>query len=114
MLKIEDNQGCADTIYRVINIYPEFTFYIPNSFTPNGDGKNDYFKVEGKEIIAFEIYIYNRWGELVFKSYNAKESWNGKDKSGNLLQSGKYLYHVKVQDYNQRVWVYNGELNLIK
>lgn len=114
ILTIENNEGCIDSIQKVINIYPEFAFYVPNSFTPNGDGMNDYFKVEGNEIIEFEVYIYNRWGELVFKSYDFEESWDGKDIRGNILQSGKYLYSIKVQDYNRRVWVYNGELNLIK
>src|SRR6185436_14316027 len=59
---------CFDTLVRKIKIEGAFSIYIPNCFTPNGDGKNDLFQVYGFEVDQFSMNIFNRWGELVFHS----------------------------------------------
>lgn len=74
-VKVKDVRCCynADTVY--VNL---FKYYVPNAFTPNGDGTNDVFKVIGKyKNIALEFYVYNRWGQLVFTSTSLTDGWDG-------------------------------------
>jgi gliding motility-associated-like protein len=69
-------------------------FWIPNSFTPNGDGLNDVFRVftsGDEDVLRFSLYIYNRWGELVFFSWDVSDSWDGKFK-GTDCPVGLYNY----------------------
>lgn len=95
-----DMGGCiqSDTIY-VTAILPEALVYIPNAFTPNGDGINDLFKVEGEEIEEFHIRVFNRWGEMVFESENRSVGWNGSlHNSGQYhLPDGIYPYVLKYK-----------------
>ncbi len=65
--------------------------WVPNAFTPNGDGKNDVFYVCGMEILDFHLFIYNRWGELVFESRQIEKGWNGLFK-GKECPSGVYTW----------------------
>ncbi len=106
--------GCSDKAYREINVAPEFTLFIPNSFTPNGDGLDDDFLAYGEGIISFSMNIYNRWGEIIFTSFDKELGWDGKDRFANLIPNGIYLYHIAVTDFNRKAWVYNGEVNLMR
>ena len=75
----------------------DFNFSIPNSFTPNGDNVNDYFKVEGINAQSFNGSIYNRWGDLLFQWDNISASWDGKSK-GELLPNGIYIAQVSIEN----------------
>lgn len=90
-----DFGGCiqSDTVY-VTAILPEASMFIPNTFTPNGDGINELFKVVSEEVEEFEIRIYNRWGQLVYMSENPDEGWNG-----SLMNSGEYYLSDGVYPY---------------
>ncbi|HOS48836.1 MAG TPA: gliding motility-associated C-terminal domain-containing protein, partial [Bacteroidia bacterium] len=56
-----------------VEIIPQMSFYIPNTFTPNGDGLNDTFGIAGEALKEFRMQIFNRWGQLVFESGNPNE-----------------------------------------
>ena len=58
--------------------------------------------------------IYNRWGEIIFTSFNKELGWDGKDRFDNLIPNGIYLYHIAITDFNGKAWVYNGEINLMR
>ena len=67
---------------------------IPNIFTPNGDGTNDIYKLAGKNDPCFDVMqinIYNRWGQLVFKSFDSNFQWDGNTESGKVCRPGSYL-----------------------
>ena len=53
------------------------SIFVPNTFTPNGDGNNDKFEIKGENIKDFELWIYNRWGELLFTSTDVNKTWDG-------------------------------------
>jgi gliding motility-associated-like protein len=76
--------------------------YIPNSFTPNGDGVNDIFRAYGSEIDdqnGFEMNIYNRWGEFIYQTFDLEKGWNGEQKIGSdfLSPDEAFVYHVKYK-----------------
>jgi gliding motility-associated-like protein len=66
---------------------------LPNAFTPNGDGRNDNFRpLHVCEITDFEMNIYDRYGDLVFRSLNADEAWNGTYRGGEKAPGGTYVW----------------------
>ena len=106
--------GCISELIKTIQINPEYDLFVPNSFTPNGDGVNDVFVAKGKRVDSFEMQVFDRWGGLIFKSSNIDLGWNGKSISGEKLDNGIYLYNIAVYDSNGRFWTYNGELKLMR
>ncbi|UPT68498.1 MAG: choice-of-anchor L domain-containing protein [Sphingobacteriales bacterium JAD_PAG50586_3] len=81
-LIVENQYGCTDTIIKNVRAYPDYTLYVPNAFTPNGDDINENFSGLGQGFINYEMYIFNRWGEPIFKSTDYANRWDGRDKSG--------------------------------
>ncbi|MEX2485296.1 MAG: PKD domain-containing protein [Brumimicrobium sp.] len=72
--------GCVDTIVKPIKIIEDLLFYVPNSFTPDGDHINSTFKPvisSGVDLSSYKLSIYNRWGELIFVSNNLDDGWDG-------------------------------------
>jgi len=115
LLYVENDFGCSDEVIHSVQVDDEFNVFVPTAFTPNNDGLNDVFEVKGNGVSTFQIRIYNRWGGLVFFSDNLEIGWNGiEETSGEVLDNGTYLYNIHVTDYNKKLWVYNGELNLMK
>jgi len=70
------------------------SFYIPDAFTPNGDGLNDIFTAEGADITTFDMKIFDRWGELIFESTDINKGWDGTLK-GNPVMNDVYVYVVE-------------------
>jgi gliding motility-associated-like protein len=90
--------------------------YIPNSFTPNGDGINDYWQVVGRNILNYEVFIFNRWGEVVFNSTDPDIAWIG-DKAGNnntFVPNGVYNYFLKVKGYDSDAFEKRGTITLMR
>jgi gliding motility-associated-like protein len=87
--------------------------YIPNSFSPNGDDKNDIWYVHGKNIIGFDAKIYNRVGELVYTSNDIHKGWDGTYK-GIKETSNTYKYLIKVTYTDKSQRSYEGSLNLFR
>ncbi len=74
-------------------VIPLLQLYIPSAFSPNGDGLNDTFGVKGEGIRNYHLYIYNRWGEVLFESTNPKQQWDGKF-AGQPAEQGSYVYQL--------------------
>jgi gliding motility-associated-like protein len=93
-----DNNGCAsitDTlIYNDSTIVVPQKAFIPNIFTPNGDGMNDFFKVTITDVSDFSIAIFDRWGIEVYQSNDPYFKWNGLFKNGKIVP-GMYLYLIR-------------------
>jgi gliding motility-associated-like protein len=102
--------GCTDTAVQIIDIVPELTYFLPNAFTPNGDGVNDGYRGKGifTGITNFQMNIWNRWGEKVFETTDPNESWNGLYKN-NGKPSPKGVYVCVVQFTGPR-----GELTTLE
>jgi gliding motility-associated-like protein len=105
--------GCSDTAYQTVVVNDFYTIYIPNSFTPNGDGINDYFSISGFGIKTFSINVFNRQGAIVYTSKNSNFVWDGKDTNGSLLMEGNYVYQIEVKDVLNKSHTINGSLLII-
>jgi gliding motility-associated-like protein len=110
---------CSDTIEKSLYVEPDFTLYMPNAFTPNGDLENDEFGPIGifDGIKEYQYYIFNRWGELVFESNDFNEKWNGKkynDQNYDYSPDGAYIWYINVRDYMERKYQYKGSVILLK
>ena len=106
-----DSNGCAKTDTALVNI--KGSLFVPNTFTPNNDGSNDYFEVKGELIEEFEIWIYNRWGQLVFHTNNISESWDGKF-NNRPAELGGYIWEIEYLDYSPEKKKIKGHLNLLR
>lgn len=114
-LFVESAAGCSDSITYCLYVNPDWTFYIPNAFTPNGDGTNDFFYAKGTYISEFDMTIFDRWGNLIFHSDNINHYWDGKANNGqNIAQQDVYVYVVKVKDLKNKKHKYTGMVTLIK
>ena len=87
--------------------------YIPNTFSPNGDGFNDILFVRGEGVLTLEFKVYNRWGEKVFESTNQTEGWNGTQK-GMEVDPGVFVYQLKYTDYQGKQQEIAGNITLIR
>lgn len=106
--------GCSSVAHKAIQIDPEYTFFVPSAFSPDGDGLNDIFRPKGNRVLSYNIQVFDRWGGLVFESSDINLGWNGTNAKGMRLDDGIYLYHIEVYDLNNRLWIYNGEFSLMR
>jgi len=109
--------GCADTIVKKVIIRPVFNMYIPNAFTPNGDGLNDIFRVKGIFIDEdeFEMFIYNRWGDMLFETYDINIPWDGIANGGTeIVQQDVYVYLVNLTDIFGEEYRFVGTVTVIR
>ncbi len=114
-LVVMDQHGCTDTVTNCLVVNPIFTFYVPNAFTPNGDGINDVFMPKGSYIKSYEMYIFDRWGMKLFYSNDINVGWNGvSGKSGQISQEDTYVYMITVFDSKGVKHSYTGKVNLIR
>ncbi|MEZ4934044.1 MAG: gliding motility-associated C-terminal domain-containing protein [Saprospiraceae bacterium] len=96
-LVVFHESGCTDTTIQFLDVIPEVRYFLPNAFTPNGDGFNDGFRGNGvmEGATDFNLSIWNRYGEKLFETDDPFESWNGrKDNSGKLSPQGVYIVVV--------------------
>jgi len=87
--------------------------FLPNSFTPNGDGDNDIIYVRGNGINSIKFSIYNRWGQKVFETNNINEGWDGTYK-GKTLNSGVYVWYAEVEFVDSSKIYRKGNVTLIR
>jgi gliding motility-associated-like protein len=105
--------GCSDTITKVVVVLPDFMVFIPNAFTPNADGKNDVFRVDGYGITEIEMFLFNRWGDLIFNSNNLDIGWDGTH--GSIpAKPDVYVYRVVVKDIYKKKHEYTGHVTLLR
>jgi len=89
------------------------SIFIPNLFSPNGDGSNEFFQVIAKGVVRFDMSIFNRWGEEVFQSFDTNQAWDGYY-NGKLCLPGVYTYTIKLLYANGRNEKKKGSIMLLR
>jgi gliding motility-associated-like protein len=116
MLTAKTDKGCADTVVKFLDVIEDFNVFIPNSFTPNGDGLNDVFNVKGIgfKIENYSMEIFDRWGASIYSSKDVMKGWDGTTKGG-VSQEAVYVYKIKLVGANgQAKKEYIGHVTLIR
>lgn len=130
---VENVHGCYDSICHEVNLLPEFSFYIPNSVTPNGDFINDVFFGKSRGVKDYNIWLFDRWGNLIWDChYSGKNvewdkfkqdgmssacKWDAKVESGGsnqLVQEDVYVWKVRLTDIFDKVHSYIGHVSVVK
>jgi len=109
--------GCSDIAFDTIEIRPVYAMYIPNAFTPNDNGLNEFFSLVGEGYIdgSFEMSIFTRWGEEVFRTKSFDNPWDGKDRFGKECPLGVYVFLAKVRSgEDKKVKTYSGKITLVR
>jgi gliding motility-associated-like protein len=101
--------GCITTREVTVSVVEDFRVDVPNLFTPNGDGINDYWVIANIFTYNAEVFVFNRWGSEVFSTTNYQNDWNGVSADGDPLSDGTYYYVVKVGDK-----VYKGAITILR
>ena len=95
-----------------MEVFDDYVAFIPNAFSPNGDGYNDYFFVVGRGIVHIECTIYNRWGEKLYQAEDFKQ-WDGRYQDV-IVQNGPYIYMMTITDNKGLKHHYKGEVNVVR
>jgi gliding motility-associated-like protein len=107
--------GCTDTVTHTIVRKGIYSFYVPNAFSPNNDGINDYFFPTGEGISStnFSMYIFDRWGNLLFETNEHTKSWDGKH-NGELVPIGNYVWRINTKDiFENEKHTYIGHVTVV-
>lgn len=89
--------GCADTAFQLVEVKENIIYYVPNTFTPDGDEHNNTFKpaiTAGIDVNDYVLKIFNRWGELIFESYDVAYGWDG-TYNGKIVQDGTFVWQLQ-------------------
>jgi gliding motility-associated-like protein len=110
----DDESGCSDTALVTIRVEDDLVIVVPNVFTPNGDGVNDLFHIKLTGAKSAEGFIYNRWGQLLYKWDVLNVSWDGKGSNGEDCPDANYFYIIKVIDNKDKKHEFPGYTLIIR
>ena len=111
VLNVTDVNGCMNT--DTVFVFLDGTLYVPNAFSPNGDGINDYFAIQGLEIVKFQVRIFDRWGLQLFYSDNISDHWSG-IYEGEPVQVDTYVWKIEYEDSWGRIGQLIGHVSVIR
>lgn len=116
-LIVANKWGCIDSIVKAVIIISDYMLYIPNTFTPDGDGLNEYFLPYGEftGIKEYEMYVFNRWGDVLFTTSDLSKGWNGtSSNTKEKVQDGIYPYMIRVSNEKDEIAIFRGTVLLLK
>ncbi len=116
-VQVWDSHGC--TAGDTLTLYQRCPtkWFVPNAFSPNGDGVNDAFRVFGEDILSLDLRVYDRWGTLLFQTNDPSQGWDGRYK-GEALNSGVFLWKAAIEGYRRNgkkfTEILSGDVALIR
>ncbi|MBX7201443.1 MAG: choice-of-anchor L domain-containing protein [Bacteroidia bacterium] len=113
--RLTNRFGCSASFERNVKVDLGFKIYIPTAFTPNSDDKNDYFRAYGEDISTYYIRIYNRWGQLIYQSWDMANGWDGTSLvDGKVVPGGSYLYLIRLKDKYGKDYSFDGTIHVLR
>lgn len=114
-LTVENIHGCVATVSHPVVIEPDFEFFAPNAFTPNGDGRNDIFYATGMGISEdnYEFYVFDRWGQVIFKTTKLTQGWDGTF-NGIMCKPDTYVWKAFLVDQKRVKRQIVGHVTLLR
>jgi gliding motility-associated-like protein len=115
VLDVITTDGCVGSDRQFVIIEPDFMFYVPNAFSPNFDGKNDFFRGYGSGVQwdTYEMFIYNRWGEEIYFTNNVDQPWDGTFKGAQAPEE-LYVWMIRVYDEKGEQHTFRGRATLFR
>lgn len=112
---VENEYGCRDKSIQKLTVTPVIPVIVPNAFTPDGNSLNNIFKPIFYESQVFRLYIYDRWGELIYYAHEMDASWDGAHSNGKLAEDGIYIWKIIYTAYDTGLPVeIGGHVTLLK
>jgi gliding motility-associated-like protein len=108
--------GCTDTTSQFIQVENVVLLYVPTAFTPNGDADNNTFSPvigAGVKLDTYRLYIFNRWGEIVYETTDIEAGWDGKNKNMDC-PDGTYIWKIEFKASNSINEQHSGQVSLIR
>ncbi len=106
---------CVDSTCNTIIYKPEWNVYVPNAFTPNMDALNETFKAKGRNLIEFNMMIFDRWGNKIFESNDMEKGWDGIIKGNTeMAPQGVYVWKISCRDILKTQHQYIALVTLLK
>jgi gliding motility-associated-like protein len=115
-LTVTTAEGCSDSITLEIEIVPDVILYVPNAFTPDDDEHNQTWgiNIDGIDFENFQLVLYNRWGELIWESKDARQSWDG-TYNGRIVSNGTYIWKISFKEKdNDGKRFFTGFVNVLR
>jgi large repetitive protein len=95
VMVVSNSWGCSDTVVKSIVVDEDFSLYVPNSFSPNDDGKNEIFQPKGINIVSYQLQIFDRWGIRIFSTNDFLNGWDGSF-NGAFCENGIYVWKIEA------------------
>lgn len=111
---IANDQGCEATAETIIEVKRVSTISIPSAFSPNDDGINDVFTIGYYNVNDITFQVYNRWGQLIFESFEQSLEWDGRTQNGTPAPEGVYVYILKGTTFDGLAEERTGTITLIR
>lgn len=110
-----DYNGCSDTAVHTVTVIGDFLVYVPNAFTPDGNGVNNNWRpvmtnISGED---FELFVFNRWGEVVWQTNDIYASWDGSYQGG-FVQDDVYVWRIVARDHRSELHEFNGHVTILR
>jgi gliding motility-associated-like protein len=112
-LTIENDKGCSDSAFQSLCVQDDSLYFLPDIFSPNGDGSNDVLYVRARNVKLMTFIVYNRWGERVFRSENPKDGWDGEFR-GAPSPTGVYAFWLEIEFLDGMRVEEKGNITLVR
>jgi gliding motility-associated-like protein len=113
VVKVTNEEGCEASDEVCLEIKNDFSVFMPNSFTPNGDGLNDDFRVFGENFEEITLDVFDRWGQMLFSTHDASSGWDGTFK-GLACKPDMYVYKLSYKGLDRLMHHQNGHVMLVR
>jgi gliding motility-associated-like protein len=108
--------GCSDSVTHQVSIQKPFYFYVPNAFTPDGDGINEIWLPQGEGIDEsnYVCMVFDRNGRLIFKTNSVTQGWDGRDQRGKAVPCASYVYVIQTSTMDATPKEYTGTVTVVR